>query len=207
MIIVGAKGFAVEVLEILFQLDYKSEIFFYDDSTNESQDLKFNKFKILRNEKDAEKVIINQPEFCVGIGNPKLREKMFYKFIKLGGNPSNVISPFAKIGHFDVKMGKCINIMTGTIITNEVRIGKGVLLNLNCTIGHNSTIGEFTELSPGVHISGNCHIGNNVSIGTGAVILPKISIGDNSFIGAGSVVTKDIPSNVTVVGIPAKIIK
>ena len=50
-------------------------------------------------------------------------------------------------------------------------------------------------------------IGNNVWIGSGANILPGVTIGDNSIIAAGALVNKDIPSNVIVGGVPAKIIR
>ncbi len=51
------------------------------------------------------------------------------------------------------------------------------------------------------------HIGRNCWLGAGAIVLPGITIGDNSVIGAGSVVTKDIPSNVVAVGNPCKILR
>ena len=51
------------------------------------------------------------------------------------------------------------------------------------------------------------HIGRNVWIGAGATILPGVTIGENSVVGAASVVTKDVPANVVVVGSPAKIVK
>ena len=50
-------------------------------------------------------------------------------------------------------------------------------------------------------------VGNNVWFGGNVVVLPNVKIGDNSVIGAGSVVTKDIPSNVVAVGNPCKVIK
>ena len=97
--------------------------------------------------------------------------------------------------------------MTGSVITNDVKIENGVLINLNCTIGHDSHIGSFVEMSPGVHISGNCVVGDYSVLGTNSTVLPKISIGKNVIVGAGSVVTKNIPDNSLVVGIPAKVIK
>lgn len=50
-------------------------------------------------------------------------------------------------------------------------------------------------------------IGNNVTIYAGAVVVGGVSVGDNVVIGANAVVVKDVPSNVVVVGVPAKIIK
>ena len=50
-------------------------------------------------------------------------------------------------------------------------------------------------------------IGNNVWIGAGATILAGVTIGDNTVIGAGSLVKKDIPSNVVAVGVPCKVLR
>ena len=50
-------------------------------------------------------------------------------------------------------------------------------------------------------------IGDDVWIGGGAIVLAGVTIGDRSVIGAGSVVTKDVPSDVVVVGNPAKIVR
>ena len=51
------------------------------------------------------------------------------------------------------------------------------------------------------------HIGNNCWIGAGAKIMPGVTIGDNTVIGAGSVVTKDIPSNVLAYGVPCRVVR
>ena len=93
--------------------------------------------------------------------------------------------------------------MTGTVITNDVTIGEGSLINLNCTIGHDAIIGKYSELCPGVHVSGNVRIGEQCFIGTGAVILPGVTLGNHVIVGAGSVVTRDVGRGLTVKGIPA----
>ena len=208
MLIIGAKGFAKEVLEIVHQLDELNELVFYDDVNKDLPALLFSRFPILKPLEEATKYFKNTDKrFTIGIGNPILRKKLYDKFTQLGGEFTSTISPFAHIGHFGNSIEAGCNVMTGSVLTNDIVLKKGVLVNLNCTIGHDSIINEFVELSPGVNISGNCTIGAFTNIGTSAIILPKVNLGKNVIIGAGAVVTTSIPDNSVAVGIPAKVIK
>lgn len=208
MLIIGSKGFAKELLEVFLQNSFLEEILFFDNISNDLPEKLYNKFTIIRNFQEAEEVLKNKDNrFTLGIGNSLIRYELSTKFEKLGGILVSTISPFAHIGHFNNVIEDGVNIMTGTIITNDVKIKKGVLINLNCTVGHDTTIERYSELSPGVHISGHSYINEFVTIGTGTVVLPGVEIGKNSIIGAGSVVNKNIPENMVAVGIPAKIIK
>lgn len=208
MLIIGAKGFAKEVLEVVCQLDQLNEVAFYDDVNDDVTGSLYSRFSILKTVNEASvyfKTIDNR--FTIGIGNPALRKKLYEKFTSLGGEFTSTISPLANIGNFGNHIEIGCNIMTGTIITSDILIKKGTLINLNCTIGHDSVIGEFVELSPGVNISGNCVLGDYTVLGTNATVLPKVNIGKNVIVGAGAVVTKDVPDNSLIVGVPGKIIK
>lgn len=208
MLIIGAKGFAKEVLEIIHQLDELNDLVFYDDVNKDLPALLFGRFPILKTAEEATKYFKNTDiRFTIGIGNPILRKKLYDKFTLLGGEFTSTISPFSHIGNFGNSIDTGCNIMTGSVLTNDIVLKKGVLVNLNCTIGHDSIINEFVELSPGVNISGNCTIGAYTNVGTSAIILPKVNLGKNVIIGAGAVVTTSIPDNSVAVGIPAKIIK
>lgn len=105
----------------------------------------------------------------------------------------------------------------------HVHLGKNVYINFNCTFVDDAQIyiGDGTMIAPNVTIVAashpvspqlrakgyGCnkpvHIGKNVWIASQVTILPGVCIGDHSIIGAGSVVTKDIPSNVIAFGNPA----
>ena len=77
-------------------------------------------------------------------------------------------------------------------------IGETTTIGDNCTIYHNSTLGGTGKDKQKRHPD----IGDNVMVGSGAKVLGPIKIGNNVKIGANSVVLKDVPDNVTVVGIP-----
>ncbi|MBS7255474.1 acetyltransferase [Flavobacterium branchiicola] len=208
MLIVGAKGFAKEVLEVLKQLNEVENIVFYDDVTENMPEYLYDQFKILRNIQEVNIYFENiDNRFTLGIGDPKLRKILTDKFESIGGVFTSTISPKAIIGSFGNKIMHGVNLMSGVTITNDILIGKGVIINLNSTIGHDCEIEDYVEISPGVNISGNCKIGAFSVLGTNATILPRVIIGQNVIIGAGSVVTKDIPDNCLVVGTPGKIIK
>ena len=106
--------------------------------------------------------------------------------------------------NFDNKIGKGTIICPGTIITVAVTIGCHVIINLNCTVGHDCKIGDFVTISPGANISGNVTIGDLCYIGTNAVIRDKINICAGVTIGAGGVVVKDISEPGVYVGNPVK---
>lgn len=110
---------------------------------------------------------------------------------------------------------------------SHIKMGDKVFINFNCVILDVAgvTIGSRTMLGPNVQIYAASHpldyrvrasglengkevyIGQDVWIGGNVVICPGVNIGDRSVIGAGSVVTKDIPSDVMAAGNPCKVIR
>ncbi len=205
LLIIGAKGLAKEVLEIFHQKNELASLFFYDDISTDVPDLLYGQFRVLRNMEQVAQLFENDNQFTIGIGNPILRKKMSNRFTLSGGQLISAISPKAIIGHYGTVIGTGAIIMSGTVITNDVKIGICSLINPNCTISHDTVIGDFVEISPGVNITGNCNIGDNCTIGTGAILLPKVKLGNNVIVGAGAVLIKDVEDGLTVVGIPAKV--
>ena len=109
----------------------------------------------------------------------------------------------------------------------HVHFGKCVYANFNFTAVDDTHIyvGDYTMFGPNVILAtaGHpilpklrqeayqynmpVHIGKNCGLGAGVIVLPGVTIGDNTVIGAGSVVTKDIPSNVVAVGNPCRVLR
>lgn len=208
MIIVGARGFAKEVLEVLYQLKKIENIVFYDDVNQDAPKLLYDKFPVLRSI-DEVSLFFGKVDnkFTIGIGNPIKRKLISDKFISLGGMLTSTVSPLSNLGKYEVKVDCGTNILAGVNISNSVIIGKGCIIYYNSVITHDCKIGDFVEISPSVNILGKCKIGAYSHIGSNATILPGVEIGTNVKIGAGAVVTKNIPSNSLVVGVPGKIIK
>lgn len=109
----------------------------------------------------------------------------------------------------------CMFMFHGSRIPAKTRIGKGtkftargmgVIMNGDEVIGEHCQIGHHVKMLRKNPYKECAHIGNNVYISSGAVIMGNVIIGDNVIIGANAVVTKSIPENCIVGGIPAKII-
>ena len=208
MLIIGAKGFAKELLETVCQIKREKHITFYDDISGDLPDLLFDEYTIIRNFNDAEKYLKSgDGKFALGIGNPIFRYKLAQKFKAIGGELVSVISPFAKIGQWENSIGAGSNILSNVVIESNNVIGAGNLIHVGALVSHDITTGKFCEISPMVNLLGEVSLGDFCSIGASAVILPKIKIGKNVIVGAGAVVTEDVPDNSMVVGVPAKIVK
>jgi serine acetyltransferase len=89
----------------------------------------------------------------------------------------------------------------------NIKIGNHVIINLNCTIGHDTIIEDYCSIMPTVIINGNNHLSEGVYVGTGTTFIHQISVGAWTTIGAGAVVVNNIPGNVLALGVPAKVHK
>jgi sugar O-acyltransferase (sialic acid O-acetyltransferase NeuD family) len=115
-------------------------------------------------------------------------------------HPSATISSSSSLGAGSI-------VSMGVIIASHTTIGRHVLINRGALVGHHTAIEDYVTIHPGANIAGACHIGEAAYIGMGATIIDHTKIGAHSVVGAGAVVTKDVPDNVLVVGVPAMIIK
>ena len=208
MIIAGAKGFASELLNVLHQLNMSDGLAFFDDVSQDSQDMLFAKFQIIRQESEVKSFFKTHGySFCLGLGKPVLRNRIADKLLNWGGELTSVVSPCAQIGAFGVSIGAGATILPNACITAMADVGIALLMYPNAIITHNCQLGDFVELSPGATILGNCTIGSHTHIGANSTILPNLIVGSNVIVGAGAVVDKNVPDNSVVAGVPAKVLR
>lgn len=149
---------------------------------------------------------------------PRQDEKYFYGFFHgrdkalaelkrtYGITFSPLVHPTAYLGS-SVHYGEGALISPCAVIGPNCRIGDFTRVNRASTIGHDSEIGDFSDIAPGAAIAGLVRVGERTMIGIGSTVIDGISIGSNSVVGAGAVVVHDVPDNVVVVGVPAKVLR
>jgi sugar O-acyltransferase (sialic acid O-acetyltransferase NeuD family) len=145
-------------------------------------------------------------ELANGIGLAPVRRDRFERLKTEGYSFVTLVHPSVVLAQ-DVQLGEGVQIMAGSIIQPGVRIGDNTVVNTASSVDHDCILGAHCFLGPGVTLCGNVLIGEGAHVGTGATVIEDIKIGRYTVIGGGAVVTQSIESNVTAVGVPARVIK
>lgn len=209
LIIFGASGFGREVAWLAERINNVSQewnILGFIDDDESLQGKIINNYTVLGKTEDT----VRYPDayYVCAVGSARIREKIINNLKHI--NPeikfATLIDPSAIFSQF-VSIGEGSIICAHSIMTVNIEIGKHVIINLDCTIGHGAVIEDYVTLYPSVNISGGTRIGKCSELGTGTQIIQSKMVGEYSIVGASAVVIKDIPDNCTAVGIPAKPIK
>lgn len=106
--------------------------------------------------------------------------------------------------NYNTVIGHDTKIMDNSHITGNMQIGNHVFISVLVATTNDNTMGRVEYDAS--HVRG-ATIEDNVTIGAAANILPNVTIGENSVVGASALVTRDVPSNKLVMGVPAKVIR
>jgi sugar O-acyltransferase (sialic acid O-acetyltransferase NeuD family) len=201
LLILGAGGHGKVVSEIAQLMKQWEEIAFLDDREDISEVLgipivgKLADLLALRSEYEYAFVAIGS-----NTARLKWTEKLSHHGFKIPilMHPSSTVSAKSFIEEGTV-------IMAGAVINPDTKIGRSCIINTASTIDHDCILQGGVHTSPGTHLGGTVKIGERTWICIGATIINNINIGCGSVIAAGAVVTKDVPSNVLVAGVPAVI--
>jgi UDP-perosamine 4-acetyltransferase len=141
----------------------------------------------------------------IAIGANELRRRLSDKVTGIGFELVSAVSPQAIISP-RAQVSDGVAIMPGAVINSCSRIGAGCIVNTGVTVDHDCAVGDWVHLAPGTTLAGCVSIGQGAFLGVGVRVIPDIAIGAWTIVGAGTVVIRNLPANVTAVGVPARII-
>ncbi|MGX9843689.1 2,3,4,5-tetrahydropyridine-2,6-dicarboxylate N-acetyltransferase [Streptococcus iniae] len=106
-------------------------------------------------------------------------------------------------------------IMMGAIINIGAEIGSGTMIDMGAILGGRACVGKNSHIGAGAVLAGviepasaePVRVGDHVLVGANAVIIEGVQVGNGAVVAAGAIVTQDVPENVVVAGVPARIIK
>jgi UDP-perosamine 4-acetyltransferase len=142
----------------------------------------------------------------VAIGDNRVRAKLIRHLVGLGFGMINAISSHAVVSR-SVGLGTGVAIMPGAVVNVECAIEDGAIINTAAHVDHDGRIGACAHVGPGCSLAGNVTIGEGAFLGVGTCVIPGRTVGPWSTVGAGAVVVRDIPSHLTVVGVPARALR
>ena len=96
-------------------------------------------------------------------------------------------------------------ISAGAVISPRATIGRGVIINTNASVDHDTVVEDFAHVSAGATVGARCRIGTESLIALGASVISGATVGARTVIGAGATVVHDIPGDVVAFGVPAMI--
>lgn len=200
LILIGAGGHAKSVVDAIDNSKY--ELCGFIDENKKGKHLEIPIFGAQIED------ITNYKEFSyfVSIGDVYYRKSWFDKIINMDLNVINIIdssaiiSPSAKIG-----IGNFVGKMS--VINANAKIGNNNIINTKSLIEHECIVGNNTHISTNSVINGNVEVEDNVFMGSSSVCNGQLKIGHDTIIGSGTVIIENVPARVTMVGVPARIIK
>ena len=198
VIIIGAD---IEIIELI-ENNEKYELAGIVDNRLKSQ---YYGYDIIGNDNHiiANNTKYNKHKIIITIDDVVSKQELYTLYKNNGFNFFSLISTKALVsGRSEIFEG--VIIQSGVNIGPNTKLGKCTKINTFSNLMHDVEIGSFSTIAPGTTILGYCKIGNEVFIGGNVTVLPNIIIPDRCIIGAGSVVTKNLRSERTFVGNPAR---
>lgn len=117
-----------------------------------------------------------------------------------------LIHPSVNMSHTSA-IGKGCIVCAGSNISVNTTIGDHCIFNLSVTMGHDCTVKDYVSIMSGSCVCGHVTIGQEAYLSTNCTIVPGKKVGAYARVGAGSVVLRNVKDSITVMGVPAKVLK
>ncbi|HSN44679.1 MAG TPA: acetyltransferase, partial [Propionibacteriaceae bacterium] len=141
--------------------------------------------------------------YVLGIGSPSVRRRLVADLDAAGLVPFTAVHPSATFGA-RTTLAEGVVVCAGAAVSNNVHLGRHVHINPNATVGHDADLRDFVSINPAAVISGEVVVGEQTLVGAAATILQNLTVGERVVVGAGAVVTRSVPADVVVKGVPGR---
>lgn len=203
LLIIGAGGHGKVVADAAMSMGNWDEIAFLDDRY--PQIIHVLNFPVLGVIDTCQLFQNTYQDLVVAVGDNVLRVELIRRFIDYQFRLPSIIHPRAFVSNFS-EIGQGSVVFAQSVINAGTVLGIGCIINTGATVDHDCNLGCGVHVSPGVHVAGQVAIGDYTWLGIGSTVIQNCSIRKNAMVGAGAVVIRDVPSSVTVLGIPGRII-
>lgn len=201
LILIGAGGYAKSVIDSIDVYNYEIAGFI-DEFSNEKEHLGY---PILSNSldtlKEKEKYV-----YFIAIGNNEKRRVWYNRLKEKKLRMINVVDRSAIVSP-RATLGACCFVGKLAVINSKAVVEDDCIINTRALVEHGCFVSEHVNLSTNAVINGDVKIGEGSFVGSCSVTIGQLEIGKWSTVGAGAVVTRNVEDNVTVAGVPAKVIK
>ena len=146
--------------------------------------------------------------FFIGLGYRRLalKQEVLEKLHALGRSLPSFVHQTCHVAHSS-HIGEASYLYPMCNIDRMVNIGSGVLLNNSVVVSHGCQLENYCFLAPSVTLCGYVQVGQQTFIGAGTTVSNGVKIGAKVSIGIGSVITRDLPDEVSAIGNPVKMLK
>jgi sugar O-acyltransferase (sialic acid O-acetyltransferase NeuD family) len=205
LVVIGAGGFARKVIEAAERAERHKIVAVFDDDPVKWGGV-FAGYPIIGG---IGEFLADWRGHCiavVAIGDNGARSKLVRRLAEQRVRLATVVHPAAVVGR-DVALGAGTMVMALAAVDPDTITGASVVVNTLASVAHDCVLGDGVFVGPGARLTGGVRVGELSSVGAGACVIPGKTIGRNVRVGAGAVVIDDVPDDVTVVGIPARIVR
>lgn len=204
LLIIGAGGHGKVVADAATLLNQWSEIVFLDDRYSEVRQIA--NWKVVGKVAQAKEFCGKFSHAIVAIGDNHKRLQLSAELQQMGFILSVIVHPSATVSK-DAILGPGSVVLAQAVINIDAVIGMAAIINSGAVVEHDCCLGKGVHISPNATLAGGANVGDGSWIGLGASIVQRINIGSQVIVGAGSVIIQDVPDQVTVVGIPARVVE
>jgi sugar O-acyltransferase (sialic acid O-acetyltransferase NeuD family) len=209
VVIIGAGGHAREVAEILLHRGREGGGprvvgFVVDDPENHRAEV--GRLPVLGGWSWFDGADLGGLAVICAVGLPQLRKRLVERAAARGLPFASAVSPLAHVSP-DARIGEGAMIFPYAFASAGSRVGDHAILNVGASVSHDARVGRYGTLGPGARLAGNASVGEGCYLGINSSVIERVSVGVWATVGGGACVTKDLPGDVTAVGLPARVVR